>query len=60
LLFKTVIGNQSAFPLSISKGLRWLFESIWNFVLKDLVILFFGAIILKCPPWYHKYILSND
>jgi hypothetical protein len=29
-------------------------------VLKDLIILFFDAIILKCPPWYHRYILSND
>jgi hypothetical protein len=38
-----------SFPLSTSKGLRLLFESIWNLVLKDLMILFFGAIILKCP-----------
>jgi hypothetical protein len=50
-----------AFPLSISKGLRWLFESIWILVLKDLVILFFGAIILKCPALVsYIYILSND
>jgi hypothetical protein len=32
LFFKNgLLETNRAFPLSTSKGLRWLFESIWNF-----------------------------
>jgi hypothetical protein len=49
LLFFKMDYWKPAFPLSTSKGLRWLFESIWNFGTERLIILFFDAIILKCP-----------
>jgi hypothetical protein len=49
LFLKWIIGNQWAFPLSTSKGLRWLFESIWNFGTERFNYFILDAIILKCP-----------
>jgi hypothetical protein len=58
LFLKWIIGNQSGLSL-LSKGLRCCLKVYGILVLKDLIILFFDAIILKCPAWYHRYIFCS-